>query len=61
MARNKKRKFKQKEINIASIEISTRKYMRGHPIYRNEFKSDENINKLFLPKKRIFRERYLSR
>ncbi len=61
MTRAKKRKFRKKEINLMSMEVGIRKHMREHPLYGDEFKRQESINKLFESKKRLYKERMISR
>ena len=56
MSRGKKRPMRKKQINLLSMEISNRKYMRNHSLYGDEFRRQERIANLFKRSPRQYRK-----
>lgn len=54
--------MRKKQINITTMEIGIRKYMRQHPLFGTDFKSQERITKILKEPKRYRKEgSYISR
>jgi len=58
-----RRPMRKKQVNVDTLSIGCRKYMREHPLYGPSFRREENIAKLFKRGPRRFRKEgsYISR
>lgn len=53
--RAKKRKLREKTVNVFTISHGADKFMRNHPLYGEQYRKNEGFKKLFDPKQRLFR------